>query len=247
MSPLRALLFRLLKVPPEPHVPMGDGGPVRVFRAGHRYYQYRLVVWVLRQLGTVLGILAGLFFFRAAAGDLPPLAFLVIEGFAVAGFLVQLPFTYALLRLDYDLRWYIVTDRSIRIREGVATVKEKTMTFANLQNITVQQGPLQRALGIADLKVRTAGGGEAEAGKGKGTGESMHEAYFRGVENAEEVRDVIRAGVRRHRDSGLGDPDEPAQLPAPAPEPAAAPALLLAAREMVAEARALREAAAAGR
>jgi hypothetical protein len=37
----------------------------------------------------------------------------------------------------------------------------------------------------------------------------MHVAYFRGVDNAEAIRDLLREGVRRQRDAGLGDPDEP--------------------------------------
>jgi uncharacterized membrane protein YdbT with pleckstrin-like domain len=235
VNALHDRVCRLLRVPPEPHPPT-DPGPVRVFRASRRFYHYRLIVWALQQLGTLFGIFMAFFFMEV----LPEPASRVLRFFevlAVFSFLAQLPFTYAMLRLDFDMRWYMVTDRSIRIREGVATVKEKTMTFANVQNLTVKQGPLQRLLGIADLEVRTAGGGEGK--KGQGIGESMHVGYFRGVDNAEEIRDVIRAGVRHHRDSGLGDPDEAPHLP-PAPAPAGSE-LRAAAREMLAEARGLRE------
>lgn len=37
--------------------------------------------------------------------------------------------------------------------------------------------------------------------------------YFRGVDNAEAIRDIVREGVRRQKDSGLGDPDEPVHAP----------------------------------
>ena len=57
--------------------------------------------------------------------------------------MLALPLTFALVRLDYELRWYIVTDRSLRIREGVTSLRESTMTFANIQHIAVRQGPLQ--------------------------------------------------------------------------------------------------------
>jgi membrane protein YdbS with pleckstrin-like domain len=245
MNALRGLVLRLLRVPPEPRVPVGDGGPVRVFQAGRRYYQYRLALWALQQAGTALGLVAGVVGLSIAArevgSDTVVLLLRAAEALAVAGFVVQLPVTFAMVRLDYDLRWYIVTDRSLRIREGVASVKEKTMTFANVQNITVKQGPLQRLLGIADVEVRSAGGGGGgEAGK-HGVGESLHEAYFRGVDDAEAIRDVIRERVRRHRDAGLGDPDDGGPAAAPAPADAG---LLEAAREMVAEARALRGAVA---
>jgi len=84
--------------------------------------------------------------------------------------------------------------------------------------------------------VTTAGGGSG--GKhGEGVGESMHEAFFRGVDNADEIRDVIAERVRLHRDSGLGDPDEPAHL---APPQSTDPEVLAAARDLHREIRDLR-------
>ncbi len=120
---------------------------------------------------------------------------------------VQAPFTYTLVRLDYELRWYIVTDRSLRIREGITSLRESTMTFANIQNLAIEQGPVQRLLGISDLKVRTAGGGSKgeefadEAEKAK----AMHIGYFRGVDNGPELRDAILAQLQRLKDGGLDD------------------------------------------
>ena len=120
---------------------------------------------------------------------------------------LQAPFTYTLVRLDYELRWYIVTDRSLRIREGITSLRESTMTFANIQNLAIEQGPVQRLLGISDLKVRTAGGGSKgeefadEAEKAK----AMHIGYFRGVDNGPELRDTILAQLQRLKDGGLDD------------------------------------------
>ncbi len=65
----------------------------------------------------------------------------------------------ALVRLNFEKRWYIVTDRSLRVREGILNVREMTVTFANIQNISISHGPVQRAIGIAELRVDTAGGG----------------------------------------------------------------------------------------
>jgi uncharacterized membrane protein YdbT with pleckstrin-like domain len=119
------------------------------------------------------------------------------------------------------------------------------MTYANIQNLSLKQGPVQRLFGIADLQVRTAGGGgeSAEEGKkGQPDADNMHLGYFRGVDNAEEIRDLIQDRMRRLRDSGLGDPDEPvAEAPVAAP-PGDSSGMLAAAREMLAEARALRRA-----
>lgn len=54
----------------------------------------------------------------------------------------------------------------------------------------------QNPLGIAHVQVTTAGGGAGQAGQHGHVGESMHEACFRGVDNGEEIRGVIRECVR---------------------------------------------------
>lgn len=182
--------------------------------------------------------------FRELARRLPPWSMdlvAVIELLTIAGFLVQLPFTFAAVRLDWELRWYIVTDRSLRIRAGIWSLQESTMSFANLQQVEVSQGPLQRLLGIADVRVQSAGGGGVTE-HGKHDGESLHTGIFHGVDNAQEIRDLVLERLRQFRHAGLGDPDEAHAAPAPiAPIPeATAGDALAAAREVLAEARALR-------
>jgi len=170
--------------------------------------------------------------------------FKVLEWFGILLYLCQIPITYAMARLDYELRWYIVTDRSLRIRAGLAAVQETTMSFANVQQVAVSQGPLQRLLGIADLRVQSAGGGGDHPERSGG--ESLHTGIFHGVDNANEIRDLIQDRLRAFRQAGLGDPDDAHvgehASPAPSPfEPAPNPALI-GARELLQEARALRQA-----
>ena len=124
------------------------------------------------------------------------------------------------------------------MREGVLLIREMTITFANIQNISISQGPIQRLLGIADLRVDTAGGGaQKKDSEGK---ENLHGVRFRGVNNAEEVRTLINTRVRELRDTGLGDhDDEPAKTTALADSAS----LVSALREVAAEAKSLRNAA----
>lgn len=82
------------------------------------------------------------------------------------------------------------------------------MSFANVQHVTVSQGPLQRLLGLADLEVRSAGGGDGGQKPGQKHEEPLHVAVFRGIEDAEGVRDLVLARLRAFRASGLGDPEE---------------------------------------
>lgn len=207
---MKTLLLELLRVPSRPDPPPGAAGSLRTFRASNRFYQYEVFVWLLTQVGGLVGLLFG----ASVVATIPPdtaarTLFSWLEIAAWIAYGLNLPVTFYLVRLDYQMRWYMVTDRSLRIREGILRVREKTMTFANIQNLSVRQGPLQRILRIEDLEVQTAGGGASRQGQEAEVGDAMHVAKFRGVDNAEEIRELIRIGMKRHRDSGLGDPDEP--------------------------------------
>ena len=45
-------------------------------------------------------------------------------------------------RVDFELRHYLVGDRSLRVAQGAWTREEVTLSYANVQNIEVNQGPL---------------------------------------------------------------------------------------------------------
>lgn len=247
-GPLTRLITRILKVPPEPEPPLGSPGSVRVFNAAPGYFNYRLVVWIFGQIGTVIGLVVGLAFLAGgvefASIPIGQEVAILLEVTGIALFLVQLPLSFLMVRLDYRYRWYMITDTSLRIREGLLSVRERTMTFANIQNLSLKQGPIQRLFGISDLQVRTAGGGSETAGESKkdfAEAQNMHIGYFRGVDSAEEIRDLILGRMRGLKDSGLGDPDEPAVAPV-AIDVSDGGDLLAAARDLLSEARALRTA-----
>jgi uncharacterized membrane protein YdbT with pleckstrin-like domain len=204
---LKGWLLNALRVPAEPAAPPGDPGTVQTFRAAPNYFSYSVVAWASKQGSALAGLLLSYLFVREIVPQAFAGALTIIEQIAIVAFLLQLPFSYALLRLDFEMRWYILSDRSLRIRSGILSVREQTMTFANVQNISIRQNPLQRIFGISTVAVRAAGGGSSSTDKGK-QGGSAHEATFEGVDNAEQIRSAIRERIRRHRDAGLGDPDE---------------------------------------
>ena len=231
---LRETILDILKVPPRPAPP--PGSPPRVFRAAPNYYKLKLIRWIVGQVGALFGILFALTALTSMRKNVPAFIATLLnvgEGIALFLLVVSALFGWLLVRFDYELRWYMLSNRAIRIREGIMTIREKTIALANIQNIEVKQGPLQRFLGLADVEVKTAGGGgsSSDAGKKGHAGDPMHVAYFRGVANAEQIRDLLREGVRRQRDTGLGDPDEVVAAPGDAHA---------AAEELLREARALR-------
>jgi membrane protein YdbS with pleckstrin-like domain len=243
---IKSVLLQVLRVPAEPTPPAGAPESINIFRASRNYYLLNLLKWGFAQVMTFLGI--AILFMATWSVDLrdatTPLR--VIKVIALIIFLLQLPISYLFVRFDYEMRWYIVTDRSLRIRYGLQQIREMTMTFANIQQISIRQGPLQRLLRIADLQVRTAGGGSAShygEGSGHGAGgHSMHLGYFRGVENANAIRDLMLERLRRWRDTGLGDPDEVQVVkPTIVSKDDSPPMVLAAAKQVLTEARALRK------
>jgi uncharacterized membrane protein YdbT with pleckstrin-like domain len=198
---LKAFVLRWAMVPPEPHVPEGSTESVRVFRAGRNYYNLLLVKAALGYVGPLIALLVTSL--AAAAPSIPPRVRRVWLGIEVIGWailLATLPLTLLILRLNYELRWYIATDRSLRIRSGIVFMKEMTMTFANIQDIRVTANPLERLLGLANVEVHSAGGGMTAHG-----GTSGHVGKFEGVDNASAIRDLMVDRLRAYRDSGLGD------------------------------------------
>ena len=111
---------------------------------------------------------------------------------------------YVAIHLRYDTTWYVMSDRSLRIRRGIWIVHETTITFENVQNVNLLQGPLEQCFGIANLAVETAGGGASHDAK-SGQAASSHRGLIEGVSDAARIRDLILARVRRSRAAGLGD------------------------------------------
>jgi uncharacterized membrane protein YdbT with pleckstrin-like domain len=235
----RSSCEQVLRIPPDPEPPPGDHASITIFRAAPNYYRYLLFMWALGSLATF--VVFCWFAIAPVAGYVSiknksqhPEAHLLLllpVLFLTVAVLFRL-FALAILRLNFEKRWYVVTDRSLRVREGVVHVREMTITFANIQNISVEQGPIQRLLGIADLKVETAGGGPANP---KHPGQNLHTAFFRGINNATEVRELIQQRLKQLKDAGLGDHDDKPEGVARMND-----SFLAALREVAAEAAAFR-------
>lgn len=129
------------------------------------------------------------------------------EILAVAFFVVQLVVSATLVGLRYRTHWYMVSERMLGIRKGLWSVREQTMSVANVQNMKIKQGPVQRLFGLSDLEVHTAGGA-GKVGDDSSKKDDLHVGRFEGLDDAEGLRRQIRATLARHRGAGLGDPDE---------------------------------------
>ena len=265
---MRSRLFALLRVRERPDPPPGAGSAPRIFRASRRFLYYSVLMWFPKQMGALVALVASLAFFGSfdqpgggaegwerfvgQLGELkiqfggmvldPTMLFRLFEILAVFSFLSQMTLSALLVKLSWDLRWYVVGEESMRIREGVWSLREQTMTIASVQNMSVRQGPVQRLFGIADLEIHTAGGGsrsELESGRSPDKKRNFHVGRFRGLENAEELRDSIYTKLMALRGTGLGD--ETAHLASSPSVGAAEDERVAAARLLLSEARELGE------
>ncbi len=206
---IKGTLLKLLRAPsrlPEP--PPGSQGAVEIFRAAPAFLKLRVILWVGSMASAIIGEIVGLYFFKFFEQWVGAMVVWALLALTLLGLLAK----YFLIRVDYDMRFYVVGERSLRIREGALTIHEITLTYANVQNLSIRQGPLERLLGIANLVVETAGGAGSGGHHDRDASSGGHEGVLRGVANASAVRDRIQSHSRQFRDAGLGDPEDRAAV-----------------------------------
>ena len=197
-----ASVVGFFKVPAHPPTLPVHGGPVRSLRPSTGFLAYlKFLFWVALIPGDILPVLGWI-----TVGLAVPLLGLVLAPVFVVLLILPDVVAYVGIHLRYDTTWYVLTDRSLRIRRGIVTIQETTISFENVQNVEVRQGPVQRYFGIADVIVQTAGGGASSHGKGEGSvSQSLHTGVLQGLDDADAVRNQILVRVERTRAAGLGD------------------------------------------
>jgi uncharacterized membrane protein YdbT with pleckstrin-like domain len=189
--------FRVPQHPPT--LPASDPTRVTTFKPSDNYLRYlKLFFWIACVAIDV--VLAGVWLAIALANPLigaliTPLMLLIMIAPDVV--------SYVAIHLKFDTTWYVVSDRSLRIRRGIWIIHETTITFENIQNVRLSQGPLERYFGFANLIVETAGGGSSSNEANSTAG--AHQGIIAGVANAEQLRDQIMRHIQANRTAGLGD------------------------------------------
>jgi membrane protein YdbS with pleckstrin-like domain len=194
------LILPVLKIdcdPPAP--PLGAHAVLSVERAAPGYLNYLRLKWGVQLVLAILGALIVMFLMRNQSS-----LWAFFELFGLLSVVIGAFLNFLVIGLDYELRWYVITDKSLLIREGIWSRREITLSFANVQNVTVTQGPLQRLFGISDVVVSTAGG-SAPAEQQKGHAPIGHSGYLRGVADPQRLRDQILLLLKQQTGAGLGD------------------------------------------
>lgn len=103
-----------------------------------RYLKFKF--WLALTLIDVLIILSWLIL-----TVFKPLAGLVLSPVVLAIAFVPDIFAYLAIHLRYNTTWYVMTERSLRIRRGIWIINEIMITFENIQNVPIKQASLTRA------------------------------------------------------------------------------------------------------
>jgi membrane protein YdbS with pleckstrin-like domain len=205
-------LVKWFKVPDQPPtLPNRPGEQLERFKPAEGFLRYLLLFfWI----GLVVIDLVFLAIYLASFTIDWRLGLALLPVFMVVAILPDIV-VYVAIHLRYDTTWYVLSDRSLRIRRGIWTITETTITFENVQDVKIDQGPIQRVYGISDVVVQTAGGGGSDH---HGAGTTTHVGRIEGIADAARIRDLIMNRVRRSRSAGLGDEHEtkPGHRSAPA-------------------------------
>ncbi|MCD4654157.1 PH domain-containing protein [bacterium] len=195
------ILTKWFRVPEKPPILVThDGTEPITFKPSEGYLDYmKFTFWLGLMFVDVLIAVGWLFLVVAF-----PLWGILLFIPALALMIIPDLIAYLAIHLKYDSTWYVMTQRSLRIRRGIWIISEMTLTFENIQNVSVSQGPLQRHFNISDIVIETAGGGGGSSEKGD-AGLELHQGRIEGVRNAQEIRDQILNRLKTSKSAGLGD------------------------------------------
>jgi membrane protein YdbS with pleckstrin-like domain len=136
----------------------------------------------------------------------PLLLFAPVEVAIILGFFLILPimiiFLFAAWWIPkfYNTMLYKLTDSEIVWRRGVWFKETGIVPYNRITNIDIKQGPVSRKLRIASLKIQTAGY--------SGQAARPSEIRIDGMENFEDVREVIMSFVRGRKPVAVETYDE---------------------------------------
>ncbi len=102
-----------------------------------------------------------------------------------------------------------LTDRSLHLRSGYLFKVEKHVPLDKIQDLTLREGPILRALGLSSVSVETAGN----------SAQGQPDASLVGVIDSAKFRNAVLEQREKHAAGAMAPAAAP--VPAPAPAPAA--------------------------
>jgi len=150
------------------------------------YYIYLFLVFIIGILPWYLPTVVLLLLFA------PPSISLIVTLIFSILILVPLVITVYWIPKYYKSIIYKLTTNEMEWRRGVWFKKTGIVPYNRITNVDIAQGPVSRMLGIASLKIQTAGYSGAPS---RGYG-GFAEIRIDGMEQFEEIREMIMSFVR---------------------------------------------------
>ena len=148
------------------------------------YYVYFLLILVFGILSWFLPTIVMVYFFSSQTVKIIVMAITIIPLVAI------LIFTLYWIPKYYSSIFYKMTETEITWNRGVWFKVMCVVPYNRITNIDVKQGPISRGLGLASLKIQTAGYSVSSASG------SFSEIKIDGMENYSEIRDILMDRVR---------------------------------------------------
>ena len=145
--------------------------------------QFKKLYYIYLMLGVVFGVLT---WYIPVLVFAPPVVTLIIS----LPILAILIFIAYWIPKYYDTIAYKLTENEIVWRRGVWFKNTGIVPYNRITNIDITQGPISRKLGIATLKIQTAGYSGQKA---------RPEIKIEGIEQFEELRELIMRFVKGKR------------------------------------------------
>ena len=196
---LWGVLTKWFNVPEDPPtLPTYSGRSVDAFQPSEGFLKYlKFTFWLMLFIIDIAILIAWI-----VITVVNPVVGIILAPIALFIAVVPDIVAYLAIHLRFDTTWYVLSDRSLRIRRGIWLIHETTITYENIQNVKIQQGPLQRWFDIADVLIETAGGGGSQPGH---AASSTHCGLIEGVQNASAIREKLMTKIGQSKSAGLGD------------------------------------------
>ena len=153
------------------------------------------MIWIFLSLGTLLG-----WYYTPPSDpskDIPLWIFLIGTSTLLAIFIVYIIW----ISMYFSRYRYALGDEGILIHRGVWWKYRRTIPYARIQHISVDQGPIEQMFHLYRVNSYTAGTGSM-GGASAGSGVTGPEGQILGVRNPEPLKEQIMNRVMQSR---LGD------------------------------------------
>lgn len=116
--------------------------------------KYLKIIYIRHIIVAVIMIVFGILFFVMPKDELMNVIFWVMVGLFVLILCYSLIITY----LSFPFRGYLIREKDIAYQRGLIQYKLTSIPFNRIQHVELSQGVVARQMGLASIKIYTAGG-----------------------------------------------------------------------------------------